>query len=44
LQAKIADAKIGFGKAKARGWVELVKCENGAQKVARKVWLLHFAR
>ena len=37
LQAKIANAKIGFGKAKACGWVELVKCDNGLQKVARKV-------
>jgi len=40
LQTKIANAKIGFGKAKARGWVELVKCENDVQKVARKVCLL----
>jgi len=40
LQAKIANAKIGFGKAKARGWVELVKCDN-VQKVARKVCLFH---
>lgn len=39
LQAKVANAKIGFGKAKAHGWVELVKCDNGLQKVARKVCL-----
>jgi len=37
VQANIANAKIGFGKAKAHGWVELIKCDNGVQKVARKV-------
>jgi len=42
LQAKIANAKIGFGKAKAHGWVELIKCDNGVQKVARKVCLLFY--
>jgi len=42
LQAKVANAKIGFGKAKAHGWVELVKCDNGLQKVARKVCVFHF--
>jgi len=42
IQAKISNAKIGFGKAKARGWVELVKCDNGLQKVARKVRIFHF--
>lgn len=42
IQVKISNAKIGFGKAKARGWVELVKCDNGLQKVARKVRIFHF--
>jgi len=40
LQKKSVGAKIGFGKAKARGWLELVKCDNGVQKVARKVYIL----
>ena len=37
LKTRVANAKIGFGKAKASGWVELIKAEDGSQKVVKKV-------
>ena len=39
FQKSVNNAKIGFGKAKASGWVELTKTADGSQKVVRKVGL-----
>jgi hypothetical protein len=39
----VNNAKIGFGKAKASGWVDLVKAEGNTQKVVRKVGIQFIA-